>query len=288
MTADCVPLVEPFFHRPTGTLTYLVHDGKRAMIIDPVADLEAASGRLTHASSDEIVARVRALGLTVDWVLETHAHADHLSDGDYLRRELGAGLGIGRGIEAVQDTFEPVFGMSADDPPRRGVFDRLFDDDDRFEVGSMTVRVLATPGHTNDSVSYLVGDAAFVGDTLFSPARGTARCDFPGGSAPRLYRTIQALYALPARTRLFLCHDYPEADEDPVVSVTVAEQRATNAHVTARTSEDEFVRLREARDATLDVPALILPALQVNIRGGALPPPADDGSTYLKLPINRI
>ena len=282
------PRIEPFFHRGSGTLTYLVHDGAHAMIIDSVADLNAASGRLSYAPCDEVAARADALELSVDWILETHAHADHLSGGDYLRRRLGARLGIGRGIQSVQATFEPVFDMAADDAAAGAAFDRLFDDGDRFEVGSMQVRVLATPGHTDDSVTYLVGDAAFVGDTLFSPARGTARCDFPGGSAARLYRTIQTLYALPGDTRLFLCHDYPDAGDDPVVSVSVDRQRRENAHVTAHTGEQDFVQLREKRDATLSVPALIVPALQVNIRGGALPAPAGNGTIYLKLPLNRL
>lgn len=288
MTNDHAMSIEPFFHRATGTLTYLVHDSNRAMIIDSVADLDAASGRLRHTSCDAIVARVQALDLEVDWVLETHAHADHLSGGDYLRRCLGATLGIGRGIASVQSTFEPVFNMAGDNPVREPAFDRLFDDGDQFAVGSLQVRVLATPGHTADSVTYLVGDAAFVGDTLFSPGRGTARCDFPGGDAAQLYRTIQTLYGLPSETRLFLCHDYPDEGEDPVVSARVEQQRRENVHLTADTSMEQFVQLREERDATLSMPALILPALQVNVRGGALPPPADNGTVYLKLPINRL
>ncbi|MFK8017273.1 MAG: MBL fold metallo-hydrolase [Gammaproteobacteria bacterium] len=280
------PNVVSFFHRKSGTLSYLVHDGKKALIIDPVIDLDLASGRLSSAPSDEILTQVKTLGLSVAWIVETHAHADHLTGGDYLRRQLGAPLGIGRGIRNVQGTFEPVFEMTSADTER--AFDRLFEDGDELKIGDMNVRVMATPGHTDDSVTYIVGDAAFVGDTLFAPTRGTARCDFPGGSATELFATIHKLYALPETTRLFLCHDYPPRDEPPLVSATVQTQREQNAHVTSTTTEAAFVELRETRDATLSMPALIIPALQVNIRGGALPDAASNGTTYLKLPLNRL
>jgi len=280
------PQVVSFFHRKSGTLSYLVHDGADALIIDPVIDLDLASGRLSTAPSDDIIEQVKSLGLKVVWIVETHAHADHLTGGDYLRGKLKAPLGIGRGIRNIQSTFEPVFDLAADDEDR--AFDRLFDDGDQFQIGNLAVGVLATPGHTDDSVTYVVGDAAFVGDTLFAPARGTARCDFPGGSAAQLYATIHKLYALPNETRLFLCHDYPAQGESPVVSVTVETQREKNVHVTASTTEAAFVELRETRDATLSMPALIIPGLQVNIRGGALPAPAGNGITYLKMPLNQL
>ena len=280
--------VVSFFHQKTGTLSYLVHDDVHALIVDPVMDLDLASGRLSSAPSDDILEAARSLNLQVDWIVETHAHADHWSGGDYLRSQLDAPLGIGRGIRNVQRTFEPVFDMSKQKEGSEPAFDRLFDDGDQLDVGSMTVRVMATPGHTDDSVTYVVGDAAFVGDTLFAPERGTARCDFPGGSARQLYASIHKLYALPADTQLYLCHDYPAPGQTPVVSATVNMQRKRNAHVTTETSEAQFVELRETRDATLSMPELIIPALQVNIRGGALPPTADNGISYLKLPLNTL
>lgn len=278
------PLVEEFFHRSTGTLSYLVHDKTTGIVIDPVVDLTLASGRLSSAPSDAIAARVDELGLNVEWILETHAHADHLTGGDYLRKKLGAKLGIGKGIRSVQENFEPVFDLAPTDDD----FDHLFDDNEVLRTGALEITVMATPGHTNDSVTYRIGDAAFVGDTLFAPARGTARCDFPGGSAEALYRTIQRLYELPDTTRLYLCHDYPAANEEPVVSVTVAEQRRGNLHVKTDTPLDEYVTLRETRDATLSMPALIVPALQVNIRAGALPAADANGITYLRLPLNAL
>ncbi len=278
------PRVEAFFHRSSGTLSYLVHDKTTGIVIDPVVDLTLASGRLSTEPSDEIAARVDELQLNIEWILETHAHADHLTGGDYLRKKLGARLGIGKGIRSVQANFEPVFDLAPTDDD----FDHLFDDNETVRSGALEITVMSTPGHTNDSVTYLIGNAAFVGDTLFAPARGTARCDFPGGSAEALYQTIQRLYQLPDDTRLYLCHDYPAPDEQPVVSVTVAEQRAGNLHVKTDTALEEYVRLRETRDATLSMPALIIPALQVNIRAGALPAADANGTTYLRLPLNAL
>jgi glyoxylase-like metal-dependent hydrolase (beta-lactamase superfamily II) len=278
------PRVEAFFHRSSGTLSYLVHDKTTGIVIDPVVDLTLASGRLSTEPSDEIAARIDELQLNIEWILETHAHADHLTGGDYLRKKLGARLGIGKGIRSVQANFEPVFDLAPTDDD----FDHLFDDNETVRSGALEITVMSTPGHTNDSVTYLIGNAAFVGDTLFAPARGTARCDFPGGSAEALYQTIQRLYQLPDDTRLYLCHDYPAPDEQPVVSVTVAEQRAGNLHVKTDTALEEYVRLRETRDATLSMPALIIPALQVNIRAGALPAADANGTTYLRLPLNAL
>ena len=278
------PEVESFFHRRSGTLSYLVCAGDDAVMIDPVLDFDVVSGRLSTEPADLMAARAAELGLTVHWVIDTHAHADHLSAGHYLREQLGAKLGMGRGIRQVQANFAQVF----DDDAGAVAFDALFDDGDAFEAGGLALRVMATPGHTDDSVTYRVGDAAFVGDTLFAPARGTARCDFPGGSAEALFDTIQALYRLPDATRLFLCHDYPGADDQPVVFTTVADQRNGNARLNGTTERQAFVRWREARDATLSLPALIIPALQVNVRGGALPAPSANGVRYLKWPLNQF
>ncbi|MFK7886234.1 MAG: MBL fold metallo-hydrolase [Gammaproteobacteria bacterium] len=276
--------VESFFHRRSGTLSYLVHDATTGVVIDPVIDLLLASGRMSTQPSDAILTRIDALALKVPWVLETHAHADHLTGGDYLRKKLGAKLGIGQGIRSVQANFEPVFDL----PPGSDDFDHLFDDNEVIQAGAFEIRVMSTPGHTDDSVAYLIGDAAFVGDTLFAPARGTARCDFPGGSAEALYRTIQKLFELPDETRVYLCHDYPAVDEEPVVSTSVAEQRAANVHIKAGTQPEDYIKLRETRDATLAMPALIIPALQVNIRAGALPAADANGITYLRLPLNTL
>lgn len=279
------PAVEPFFHRPSGTLSYLVHHGGDAVIIDPVLDLDVVSGRVSTAPCDVIISRARDLDLTVHWVLDTHAHADHISGGHFLSGTLGAKLGMGRGIRQVQATFAPVFN---DDAHTAAPFDTLFDEGAVLSAGEMSVTVMSTPGHTDDSVTYRVGDAAFVGDTLFSPARGTARCDFPGGSARALFDTIQRLYALPDGTRLYLCHDYPAAEDEPVVYTLVEDQRRTNARLRADTDCDQFVAWREARDATLSLPAMIIPALQVNVRGGQLPAPEANGVRYLKLPLNQF
>lgn len=279
------PIVEPFFHRRSGTLSYLVHDNSDALIIDPVLDLDVVSGKVSTVPSDDIARRAEALGLHVHWIIDTHAHADHVSGGHHLKTALGAQLGMGRGIRQVHATFAPVFN---DDVQQPAPFDALFEDGASFDAGKLHVEVMFTPGHTDDSVTYRIGDAAFVGDTLFAPARGTARCDFPGGSASALYETIQKLYALPESTRLYLCHDYPAADEEPVVFTTVETQRSNNARLRAGTDRGEFVAWREERDATLSLPAMIIPALQVNVRGGELPAPEANGVRYLKLPLDQF
>lgn len=286
LAADA-PRVEGFFHADTNTFSYLVDDGQgHALIIDPVRDFDLASARTWTASADALLAQVRERGLQVQWILETHAHADHLSAGGYLRDALAAPLAIGRGIIPVQQRFKALFDLGDDFIADGRQFDRLLDDGDLLAFGALDVRVLATPGHTDDGMTYLIGDAAFIGDTLFAPETGTARADFPGGSARRLYASLQRLLGLPESTRLFLCHDYPK-DREPRAQTSVPAQRQGNIHVGQGASEDQFVQLRESRDATLPVPRLLLPALQVNIRGGRLPPADANGVAYLRLPLNQ-
>lgn len=289
------PLVRPFFHPGSNTWSYVVAEGPggAAAIIDPVLDFDAADARTGTASAQALLDHVRAHGLRVEWILETHAHADHLSAGDWLRRQLpGARLAIGEGIRSVQAIFRPVFGLGADFPVDGSQFDHLFRDGETFAIGALQARVIGVPGHTGDSCAYLVGDALFPGDSLFMPDGGTARCDFPGGDAATLYRSIQRMYALPDATRVFVCHDYGKRGDDGsgrevACETTIGAQKRGNVHLRADTTEAEFVAMREARDATLAVPALLLPALQVNIRAGALPEPDADGVRYLRLPLDR-
>lgn len=281
------PRVQAFFDRATSTASYLVSDPAtgQAAIIDPVLDFEPKAGRLSTGSADALMQAVADQGLTLAYVLETHAHADHLSAADYIRRKTGAKVVIGAHIREVQKTFIPVF--EADDVAADGaVFDVLLDEGDTLPLGELTVRVLHTPGHTPACVTYLIGDAAFVGDTLFMPDYGTARADFPGGDAATLYRSIRKILALPPETRVFVGHDYlPAGREEFRWETTVAEERARNVHAHEGVSEAEFVAMREARDATLAAPTLILPSLQVNIRAGALPPPTPAGNVFLRLPV---
>nr|WP_295375452.1 MBL fold metallo-hydrolase [Pseudoxanthomonas sp.] len=283
------PRVDSFFHADTNTFTYVVSgtDGGAAVVIDPVLDYDAASARTATTSADAVLAHVRRHDLKVEWILETHAHADHLSAGGYLREVLGAPLAIGEGIVQVQARFKDLFGLGDDFVADGHQFDRLLRDGERLDVGDMAVRVIATPGHTDDSLSYVIGDAAFIGDTMFAPETGTARVDFPGGNARKLYASIQTLLGLPPKTRIFLCHDYPSGRE-PRAESSVAAQREGNIHVGNQRGEEAFVALREARDATLPVPRLILPALQVNIRGGRLPAADANGIAYLRLPLNQL
>lgn len=285
------PQVEAFFDPATFTWSYVVSDPatKRCAIIDSVLDYDAAAGRTSTASADKLIDYVRAENLTVDWLLETHVHADHLSAAPYLRQALGGKLGIGALITRVQDTFGKLFNAGSEFATDGRQFDRLFGEGDRFSIGSLEARVLHTPGHTPACVTYVVGDAAFIGDTLFMPDYGTARCDFPGGDARALYRSIQQLFALPDETRLYLCHDYlPAGRSDYVCMTTVAEQKANNLHIHAGVDEDSFVAMRRARDATLKMPALILPSVQVNMRAGELPPAESNGVRYLKVPLNVL
>ena len=284
------PDVRGFFDPATHTVTYLVSDPvtRQAAIIDPVLDFEAASARTSTRSVDAVMCALRETGLTLTMVLETHAHADHLTAADHLRLTEGVPIGIGERITAVQSTFGPLF--DAKDVTHDGVvFDRLHADGDTFSLGSLTVEVIHTPGHTPACVSYRIGDAVFVGDTLFMPDYGTARADFPGGDARTLYRSGQKLLALPDKTQVFVGHDYlPAGRTDFRFETTVGDQRTHNIHIGGGVSEAAFVAMREARDATLTAPQLILPALQINIRAGAMPPPEPDGRRFLKVPLNAI
>jgi glyoxylase-like metal-dependent hydrolase (beta-lactamase superfamily II) len=280
------PEVQAFLHKQSSTWTYVVHDGKTAAIVDPALDFDAHSGRTGTGSAGEVAAFVRDRGLKPDWILETHAHADHLSAAPFLKREFGGKIAIGRGIGKVQATFKELLNLEEDFATDGRQFDHLFGDDESFRVGTLEGRVIPTPGHTNDSVTYLVGDAVFVGDSLFMPDGGTARCDFPGGDAHVLFQSIQRLYALPAGTRVFVCHDYAPGGREHRFETTIAAQRQGNIHVRDGVSEEEFVRLRTKRDATLAVPELLYPAVQVNVRAGQLPPAESNGRQYLKLPVS--
>ena len=284
------PRVQGFFHGPTNTVTYLVSDPATgaAAIIDPVLDYDAAAARTGDQSIVPVLDAVREQGLDLKLILDTHAHADHLSGADEIRQRTGAPIGIGGHITKVQKVFGALF-EAHDVTPDGVVFDRLFADGERFMLGSLAVEVLHTPGHTPACVSYHIGDAVFVGDTLFMPDYGTARADFPGGDARTLYRSIHRLLALPEETRMFVGHDYlPEGRTDYRWETTVGAQKAGNIHVGGGVSEDDFVTMREARDATLAVPKLILPSLQMNIRAGALPPAEASGKRFLKMPLNAI
>ncbi|WP_394538216.1 MBL fold metallo-hydrolase [Lysobacter enzymogenes] len=290
------PQVSAFHHRDTGTWTYLVADPatRAAAIVDPVLDFDPRSGRTGLDSAAPVLERAAADGLRIDWLLETHAHADHLSAAHALRERLRAHghaprLAIGRRIGEVRRVFAPLFGLSDDASDERpAAFDHLFDDDEGFAVGALPARAIPVPGHTQDSLAYLIGDALFAGDSLFLPDSGTARCDFPGGDAAMLYQSIQRLYRLADATRVFVCHDYGKDGREPACETTIGAQKQGNLHVRADTGEAEFVALREARDRTLAVPALILPSLQVNLRGGALPQPEANGVRYLKLPLDQL
>jgi glyoxylase-like metal-dependent hydrolase (beta-lactamase superfamily II) len=279
------------FHDPaTFTITYVVSDPatKRAAIIDSVLDFDPASGRTSTASADAVIAFVRQEGLEVDWILETHVHADHLTGAPYLRDELGGKTGIGADVATVQETFKGVFNLK-DLATDGSQFDHLFVDGETFRVGELEGRVIATPGHTPACITYVIGDAGFVGDTLFMPDFGSARTDFPGGSAPDLYDSIQKILALPDETRLFMCHDYKAPGRDEFAWITsVAEQRAANIHINDKVTRDEFVHMREERDAQLGMPKLILPSLQVNLRAGFLPEPEDNEIRYLKIPLDAV
>ncbi|HLO23804.1 MAG TPA: MBL fold metallo-hydrolase [Methyloceanibacter sp.] len=288
MTA--VPTITAFFDEHTNTISYLVADPatKRAAIVDPVLDYDHASGKAATKSADAILAEAKALGLTIDWVLETHAHADHLSGAPYIKLKTGARVGIGEHIREVQKIFRPVF--NATDVKGDGSeFDHLFKDGERFRLGDIEAEVMHVPGHTPADVAYRIGDAVFVGDTMFMPDFGTARADFPGGNARALYRSIKRLLSLPPETRLFMCHDYKAAGRDHYAwETTVAEERANNKHVKDGVSEDDFVDMREARDATLAAPELLMPSIQVNMRAGKLPPADENGVRYLKIPVRLV
>jgi glyoxylase-like metal-dependent hydrolase (beta-lactamase superfamily II) len=290
-TQTGAPQIKAFFDPASFTVSYVVHDpdSRRAAIIDSVLDYDPASGRTAFSSADAIIAYAGEKNLIVDWLLETHAHADHLSAAPYLQEKLGGKIAIGEHIAAVQKMFGTVFNAGSDFCRDGSDFDQLFADGDSFNIGNLNVTVLHVPGHTPACIAYVIGDAVFVGDTMFMPDYGTARADFPGGDARTLYRSARRLLSLPPATRLFMCHDYlPAARTDYVWETTVEAERAANIHIHDGVSEEEFVAMREARDQTLDMPRLILPSVQVNMRAGHLPPPEDNGVTYLKIPVNAL
>jgi len=283
--------IETFFHEPTFTATHVVWDPgtRRGAIVDSVLDFDHKSGRTRTEAADRIAAFVRERNLQVDWILETHAHADHMTAAPYLKSKLGGQIGIGAGIKTVQATFAKVFNAEPAFKTDGSQFDRLFADEDEFQIGALAARVLYTPGHTPACVTYVIGDAAFVGDTLFMPDFGTARTDFPGGDAATLYRSIERILSLPPKTRLFLCHDYKAPGRNDFAwQTTVADERTRNIHVRDGVSQEAFVAMRTERDKRLDLPLLILPSIQVNIRAGYFPPPEANGIVYLKLPLNLL
>ena len=285
------PTVKTFFDEPTFTASHVVSDPatKAAAIVDSVLDFDPASGRTSGAHADAIAEYVKSNGFRIDWILETHVHADHLSGAPFLRRKLGGKLGIGSAITAVQEKFGDIFNAEPEFRRDGSQFDALFDDGAEFTLGSIGARAIHTPGHTPACITYVIGDAAFVGDTLFMPDYGTARCDFPGGDAATLYRSIQKIFALPGETRLFMCHDYKAPGRDHFAwETTVERERASNIHIGGGVSEAEFVTMRNARDKTLSMPRLILPSVQVNMRAGELPPPDANGVRYLKLPLDLL
>jgi glyoxylase-like metal-dependent hydrolase (beta-lactamase superfamily II) len=282
------PDVRPFRHEPTGTWSYVVADpgSRRCAVVDPVLDFDPKSGRSSATSAGAIADFVRGGGLTNEWILETHAHADHLSAAQWLQSAIGGKIAIGQGIREVQRAFRDILNLEPAFPVDGRQFDRLVADGDTLAIGSLSAQVIATPGHTSDSLSYLVGDAVFVGDSIFMPDSGTARCDFPGGDAGLLFASIRRLYALPGTTRVFVCHDYKPGGREALCETTIAAQRESNIHVKDATTEAEFTAMRRKRDATLEMPALIYPAVQFNIRGGRPPPAESNGRSYLKLPLS--
>ena len=285
------PTIAAFFDEATNTVSYVVSDctTHKAAVIDSVLDYDAAAGRTDERSAQLILDYIAQNRLDVEWHIETHAHADHLSAAPYLQERIGGKLVIGRGIVRVQDVFGKIFNAGTDFERDGSQFDLLLDDGDTFRIGAMEVLALHVPGHTPADMAFVIGDAVFVGDTLFMPDFGTARADFPGGDARQLYRSIRRLLELPRSTRLFMCHDYKAPGRDDYAwETTVGLQRDHNVHVKDGTTEDEFVAMREGRDATLSMPALIMPSVQVNIRGGRLPEPEDNGVSYIKIPVNRL
>ena len=284
------PEVVPFFDPATNTISYVVRDpdSTACAVIDPVMDFDYAAGRISFEHADSIIAYIRDKGWRLEWLIETHAHADHLSAAPYIQRHLGGKLGIGANIRVVQETFGKIFNEGTEFQRDGSQFDRLFEDGDSYAIGTMTAHAMDTPGHTPACMTHVAGDAAFVGDTLFMPDGGSARADFPGGDAATLYRSVRRILSLPDQTRLFMCHDYGPNGREIRWETSVGDERAHNIHVHDGISEAEFVALRQARDKTLGMPRLILPSLQVNIRGGELPPPDGDGRTFLKIPVNTL
>ena len=284
------PEIKGFYDTTTATISYVVKDpaSNACAIIDSVMDIDYAAGRITFDHADEIIDYVKSNGLEVEWLLETHVHADHLAAAPYIQEKLGGKIGIGENITIVQDTFGKIFNEGTEFQRDGSQFDRLFKDGDTYKIGSMTGFTIHTPGHTPACMTHVIGDAAFVGDTLFMPDGGTARADFPGGDARTLFHSIQKVLSLPDEMRLFMCHDYAPGGREVRWETTVAEERANNIHVGEGKSEDEFVKMRTERDATLDMPKLIIPSIQVNMRAGQLPPAESDGDHYLKVPVNKL
>ncbi|XWN34147.1 MAG: MBL fold metallo-hydrolase [Devosia sp.] len=284
------PHVTAFFDEATNTVTYVAQDpaSDACAVIDCVMDIDYAAGRITFENADAVIAFVKDKGLRVEWLIETHVHADHLSAAPYIQEKLGGKIGIGANITVVQDTFGKVFNEGTAFQRDGSQFDRLFEDGDTYQVGAMTCFSIHTPGHTPACMTHVMGDAAFVGDTLFMPDGGTARADFPGGDAGILYDSIQKIFALPDAMRLFMCHDYGPGGREIRWETTVAEEKSSNIHVGSGKSRDEFIKMRTDRDATLDMPKLIIPSLQVNMRAGQLPPAEDDGKSFLKVPVNTL
>ncbi len=284
------PVVTSFYDPATSTVSHVVVEpnGRRCAIVNSVLDYEAASGHTRTGSADKVVEHVRARNLEVAWILETHAHADHLSAAKYLKEKLGGRIAIGARITEVQTIFKDVFNLERTFNTDGRQFDHLFADDETFLIGRQEARVLYTPGHTPACCTYVVGDAAFVGDTLFMPDGGTARADFPGGDAATLYRSIRRILALPPETRLFVCHDYQPGGREPCFETTVADERARNIHVGGERTEADFVAMRTTRDKTLATPTLLIPSIQINVRAGDLPPPEENGTSYIKVPLNQL
>ncbi|MXS82821.1 MBL fold metallo-hydrolase [Nitrosomonas oligotropha] len=284
------PTIQAFYDPATWTVSYVVFDesGGNCAIIDPVLDYDPKSGRTGTHSADKLIAFIRERRLSVEWILETHAHADHLSSADYLKHQVGGKTGIGDHIPAVQKTFKKIFNLGDEFVPDGHHFDHLFADGELFSVGNLTGKAISVSGHTPADLAYQFDDAVFVGDTLFMPDIGTARADFPGGDAHQLFHSIRKILALPSTTRLFMCHDYPPATRTAVWESTVAQQRARNIHVHDNIDENAFVSMRNRRDATLEMPNLLLPSIQVNIRAGKLPPVETNGVAYFKIPVNLI
>jgi glyoxylase-like metal-dependent hydrolase (beta-lactamase superfamily II) len=290
VNAGTDPKVQGFFDPATSTVTYVVHDGpgSACAIVDPVLDYDPKSGRTRTASADKVIDFVTANGLRVEWILETHAHADHITAAPYLKRKLGGRIAIGHNISTVQSVFKGIFNLEPEFRTDGSQFDVLFKDGETFRIGGLAAEVMAVPGHTPACIAYRVGDAVFVGDTMFMPDVGTARCDFPGGDAKTLYASVHRILALPPATRLFMCHDYPPQGRAVAFETTVAEQRARNIHVRDGVTEAQFVEMRTKRDATLEMPVLILPSVQVNIRAGERPPAEANGIAYLKIPLDAL
>lgn len=284
------PDIKGFFDPATNTITYIVKDpaSNACAVVDSVMDIDYAAGRISFDHADEVIADIEARGLNLEWLIETHVHADHLSAAPYIQEKLGGKIGIGRNIYIVQETFGKIFNEGTEFQRDGSQFDRLFDEGDTYQIGTMQAYAIHTPGHTPACMTHVIGDAAFVGDTLFMPDGGSARADFPGGDAGTLFDSIQKVLSLPDETRLFMCHDYGPNGRDIRWETTVGEEKKHNIHVGGGKSREEFVAMREARDRTLDMPKLIIPSLQVNMRAGQLPPADKDGKTFLKVPVNTL